>query len=341
MKVLGKRARIAAYLSELSQLNIPDSLESGLVIDLFAGCGGLSLGFESVGFQTIGYEREEKYVETYNNNLRGKCLNEELSIETIFPDAEVVIGGPPCQPWSETGKNLGNKDSRDGFPTFIRCVKQVKPRLFIAENVKGLTFEKNKQYLRHIISQLEDLGYEVESKVIRMVNHGLPQKRERLFIIGHHGGFNFPKENDQIFTVEDALGVWAKQEPLDCKYLTPSEDKYIASYEEKCQVQRPRDLHLNQASRTLTCRNLSGSTSDMIRISLPSGRRRKLRVKEAARIQGFPDWFKFNGTDSASFNQIGQSVPPLFSRQLALSVLEYLQIKNSALNKNQTQLATL
>jgi len=328
MEVLGKRAKGSAYISMLSQLKIPKSLESGRIIDLFAGCGGLSLGFESVGFQTIGYEKEKKYVETYNANLRGKCLNEELSLDTIFPDAEVVIGGPPCQPWSETGKNLGNKDPRDGFPIFVHCVKQVKPLIFVAENVKGLTFVKNKEYLKHIISQFEGLGYTVESKVIRMVNHSLPQKRERLFIIGHRGGFNFPKEQDQTFTVEDALGGWAKQEPSDCKYLTPSEDKYIASYEKKCQVQRPRDLHLNQASRTLTCRNLSGSTSDMIRILLPSGRRRKLRVKEAARIQGFPDWFNFNGSDASSFNQIGQSVPPIFSRQLALSVLEYLRNKN-------------
>jgi len=328
MEVLGKRARRSAYLSELSNLEIPNSLKSGQIIDLFAGCGGLSLGFESVGFETIGYEKEEKYVNTYNKNLKGKCLHQELNIETPFPNADVVIGGPPCQPWSETGKNLGNKDSRDGFPAFIHCIKQVKPRLFIAENVKGLTFEKNKKYLSHIITQFEDLGYEVESKVIRMVNYGLPQKRERLFIVGHHGGFNFPKEKDQIFTVEDALGVWARQEPSECKYLTPSEDKYIASYEKKCQLRNSRDLHLDKPSRTLTCRNLSGSTSDMIRISLSSGRRRKIRVKEAARIQGFPDWFEFTGSESSCFNQIGQSVPPLFSRQLALSVLEYLQIKN-------------
>jgi len=328
MKVLGKRARRAAYLSKLSQLKIPESLESGRIIDLFAGCGGLSLGFESVGFQTIGYEKEKKYVETYNKNLRGECLNEELSTESTFPDAEVVIGGPPCQPWSETGKNLGKKDSRDGFPAFIHCIKQVKPRLFIAENVKGLTFEKNKQYLSYIISQFEGLGYEVESKVIRMVNHSLPQKRERLFIVGHHGGFNFPKENDMIYTVEDAIGDWAREESSEFKYLTPSEDKYIASYEKKCQLRHPRDLHLDKPSRTLTCRNLSGSTSDMIRISLASGKRRKIRVKEAARIQGFPDWFKFTGSESSCFNQIGQSVPPLFSHQLALSVLEYLQNKN-------------
>jgi DNA (cytosine-5)-methyltransferase 1 len=328
MQVLGKRARRSVYLSELSNLEIPDSLESGKIIDLFAGCGGLSLGFESVGFETIGYEKEEKYVETYNNNLKGKCLHQELGVETTFPNADVVIGGPPCQPWSETGKNLGRKDSRDGFPAFIHCVKQVQPKLFIAENVKGLTFEKNKKYLSYIIRQFEDLGYEVESKVIRMVNHSLPQKRERLFIIGHHGGFNFPKEKDIIFTVEDALGPWARQEPSECKYLTPSEDRYIASYEKKCQLRNSRDLHLDKPSRTLTCRNLSGSTSDMIRLSLASGRRRKIRVKEAARIQGFPDWFEFTGSESSCFNQIGQSVPPLFSRQLALSVLEYLKSKN-------------
>ena len=328
MSELSKRARKASYLSELSKIIIPEKLEYGPVIDLFAGSGGLSLGFESVGFQTIGYEKEKQYVQTYNNNLKGKCFNLVLDNEAEFPSAEVVIGGPPCQPWSETGKNLGEYDPRDGFPAFIDCVKKVQPRIFVAENVKGLTFEKNREYLSHIITEFEALGYEVESRIIRMVNFGLPQKRERLFIIGHHGGFNFPEEHDIIYNVEDAVGVWAKQEPIDGKYLNSSEDKYIASYEEKCKLQRPRDLHLDQPSRTLTCRNLSGSTSDMIRFSLKNGRRRKIRVKEASRIQGFPDWFEFTGTEASQFNQIGQSVPPIFSRQLALSVLEYLRGKD-------------
>ena len=159
-----------------------------------------------------------------------------------------------------------------------------------------------------------------------MSNYGIPQNRERLFIVGRKGKFSFPSNHEKVFSVRDALGRMATSHaPKAARYLTPAEDKYIQSYEKKCQLKNSRNLHLDQPSRTLTCRNLAGSTSDMVRLLMADGRRRKLRVKEAARLQGFPDWFEFSGTETQQFYQIGQSVPPLFSYQLALSVIEYLQ----------------
>ncbi|MCQ8205471.1 DNA cytosine methyltransferase, partial [Vibrio parahaemolyticus] len=86
------------------------------VLDLFAGCGGLSLGFEACGFKTIGYEMNANATGTYNNNLLGQCFNEVLTTETVYPAADIIIGGPPCQPFSVGGKQLGLQDSRDGFP---------------------------------------------------------------------------------------------------------------------------------------------------------------------------------------------------------------------------------
>ena len=158
-----------------------------------------------------------------------------------------------------------------------------------------------------------------------MSEYGVPQNRERLFIVGHNGEFTFPPPHKHLFSVNDALGRMAiSHAPKTGQYLTPAEDKYIESYEIKCQLKRPRDLHIDIPARTLTCRNLSGSTSDMLRLVMPDGSRRKLRVKEAARLQGFPDWFRFAGTEFQQFNQIGQSVPPLFSYQLANSVCTYL-----------------
>ena len=266
-----------------------------------------------------------KYAETYNRNLSGHCHEGILDTNAQFPSADIVIGGPPCQPWSETGKNLGSEDERDGFPAFIHCVESVRPKLFIAENVKGLSFEKNMDYLSRLVSQFKELGYTVDYRIIRMSDYGVPQNRERLFIVGHNGEFSFPSSHKHVFTVRDALGSMAKYAPKNGRYLTPAEDKYIASYELKCQLKRPRDLHLDQPSRTLTCRNLSGSTSDMIRLVMSDGRRRKLRLKEAARLQSFPDWFRFEGGETSAFNQIGQSVPPLFSYQLANSVCAYLK----------------
>jgi DNA (cytosine-5)-methyltransferase 1 len=326
VKELAYRSSNQSYLSLLRRLVRPNEQQNGVVIDLFAGCGGLSLGFEAAGFKTIGYEKEKIYAKTYNSNLSGECIVEMIDSSTEYPSADVVIGGPPCQPWSETGKNLGSNDERDGFPAFINCVKQVKPKLFIAENVKGLSFKKNNSYLKHIISQFEDLGYSVDSQVLRMSNYGVPQNRERLFIIGRKGKFLFPSHHEKVFSVRDALGRMATSHvSKGARYLTPAEDKYIQSYEKKCQLKNSRNLHLDQPSRTLTCRNLAGSTSDMIRLLMADGRRRKLRVKEAARLQGFPDWFEFSGNEKQAFYQIGQSVPPLFSYQLALSVIEYIQ----------------
>nr|AIF19537.1 C-5 cytosine-specific DNA methylase (DNMT, dcm) [uncultured marine group II/III euryarchaeote KM3_87_B04] len=324
MERLTQSAGRAAYLSELSKLKLPEKSGNITVLDLFAGCGGLSLGFEAAGFQTIGFEKSTLYSETYNRNLVGNCQQVVLDESTEYPPADVVIGGPPCQPWSEAGKNLGSTDERDGFPAFIHCIKKVQPKLFIVENVKGLTFEKNRPYLTHIIHQFEELGYTTECHIVRMSDYGVPQNRERLFIVGHHGHFSLPPKCQQKFTVHHALGSMAKYPAINGKYLTPSEDEYIANYEEKCQLKTPRDLHLDRPARTLTCRNLSGSTSDMLRLVMPDGRRRKLRVKEAARLQAFPDWFTFTGSDAKAFEQIGQSVPPLFSFQLAKSVTDYL-----------------
>ena len=112
------------------------------------------------------------------------------------------------------------------------------------------------------------------------------------------------------------------------KFLTPEQERYIAAYEEKSHCITPRDLHADRPSRTITCRNLAGATSDMQRVKLPDGRRRRIEVREAARLQSFPDWFEFCGTETRQFYQIGNAVPPLLAYKLALAVKEtyHLQV---------------
>ena len=111
--------------------------DAPVVLDLFAGCGGLALGFEAKGFRTIGYEMKPAAVETYTSNLSGDC--NEIFLEMGMPSesAEVVIGGPPCQPFSQIGYQRGKRDRRDGFPIFLDAVNRVRPKIAIIENVRG------------------------------------------------------------------------------------------------------------------------------------------------------------------------------------------------------------
>lgn len=297
-------------------------------LDLFAGCGGLSLGFEAAGIRTIGYEMTGDCCATYRNNLHSECYQTVIDERTEFPAASILIGGPPCQPFSRFGKQLGQADSRNGFPAFVSAVRRIRPDIWIFENVKGLP-ESMHDYYESVLEELRGLGYEVEAHEVKMVRYGIPQTRERLVVVGHHGGFSFPQEQPRRVTAGEALGNLADQIPKDAMFLTKSQDEYIARYEAASKCVNPRDLHLDKPARTLTCRNLAGATSDMHRIRLSDGRRRRITVREAARLQSFPDWFEFSGSMESQFTQIGNAVPPLFAYQLARAIVEYMDMRTN------------
>ena len=305
----------------------PKHSNQALVIDLFAGCGGLGLGFEAAGFNTIGYEILEDACSTYRYNLHTSCYQINLTpLSDLVDGADVIMGGPPCQPFSVGGNQLGLKDSRDGFPTFISAVKRYQPKLALFENVRGMVY-RNKLYLEEIALSLRSLNYIVEWQILNAANYGVPQKRERLFCVAHKGGWKWPEKThlNSPYAAGEALGELAFSATDDSKFLTPSMDEYIKKYEIASQCIRPRDLHLDLPSRTVTCRNLSGATGDMLRIRLPDGRRRRLTVREGARLQSFPDWFQFQGSENSQLNQIGNAVPPLLAKALANSVKAHLE----------------
>jgi DNA (cytosine-5)-methyltransferase 1 len=304
------------------------------VIDLFAGCGGLSLGFEAVGFETYGYEMNKMAAETYNHNLLGHCENIILAkgMTYPYPAADIIIGGPPCQPFSVRGKQNGLTDSRDGFPIFIEAVEKVSPELWLFENVRGLLY-KNKNYFDEVIKSLSSLGYNIYYRLLNAKSYGVPQNRERVIVIGSKKHFSFPKENISFITVGDAINDLLDQAFPQTKLLTPNMDEYIRKYELASKCINPRDLWLDRPARTLTCRNLAGQTSDMQRIRLKNGQRRMLLTNEAARLQSFPDWFKFLGSESEVYNQIGNAVAPLFSYRLATQIKEYF-LRNGLSNSD-------
>ena len=295
------------YVEYINQILIPHITEKEIVLDLFAGCGGLSLGFEAAGYKTIGYEMENAAVATYNKNLIGDCYSIKLDLDFKYPQAEIVIGGPPCQPFSVGGYQKGIEDARDGFPIFIDAVKKLQPKIFLFENVRGLLYT-NKWYFDLVIKELQKLGYIIDYKLLNAVNFGVPQNRERLFVVGHRANFTFPKPQQRKVTVGEAIGDTMFTAPEGSKFLTASMDTYVAKYEKVSFCINPRDLYGDKPARTLTCRNLAGATGDMQRVRLTDGRRRRLFHCEAARLQSFPDWFEFIGNETQQFNQIGNAV---------------------------------
>ena len=310
------------YSKYINDILKPKIREEAVVLDLFAGCGGLSLGFEAAGFKTIGFEMVNEAVATYNKNLRGDCYNQFLEVGYEYPMADnidIVIGGPPCQPFSRFGNQMGIEDARDGFPVFIDAVRRLQPKVFLFENVANI-LGRHKWYLDLILKELQNLGYYVDYKILNAVDYGVHHNRERLICVGHRSTFSFPAKELRKATVAEAIGDTMLSPEPESKILTPRQDEYIAVYEKKSHCVNPRDLYPNKPARTITCRNLAGATSDMQRVRLADGRRRRLTDREAARLQSFPDWFEFEGTETKRFNQIGNAVPPLLAYKIALQV---------------------
>ena len=304
------------YVQTINTLLKPSPRRAPLVLDLFAGCGGLALGFESCGFETLGFEMDADCCATYRANLSGDCIQAKLEPGYAFPRAQVVIGGPPCQPFSVGGQQKGIRDARDGFPAFIAAVEQAQPDIWMFENVRGLMY-RNKPYLDAILAELQAMHYVVEYRLLRAVEHGVPQNRERMIVVGHRGHFEFPPVQPHRVTAGEAVGDLIHLLDADAKFLTASMDAYVANYEKASKCITPRDLHLDRPARTVTCRNLAGATGDMHRVVLPDGRRRRLTVREGARLQSFPDWFEFQGSEASQYKQIGNAVPPLMAYEIA------------------------
>lgn len=312
------------YVEHINSLLQPRKTRKELVLDLFSGAGGLALGFESAGFETFGLEMDEDCVATYSNNLIGRAEQRLLTTDTEFSKVDIIIGGPPCQPFSVRGRQDGLNDIRNGFPTFIAAVEKAQPEIWMFENVRGLMY-KNKFYFDQVLSQLIELGYHITYRLLNTSHYGVPQTRERVVAVGtRRNHYQLPKRSKVICTAGEAVSDLINQEVINPRFLTASMDQYVARYEAASHCITPRDLHLDRPARTMTCRNIAAPTSDMHRIKLADGRRRQLTVREAARLQSFPDWFEFVGSETSQFYQIGNAVPPLFAHALAQSFIRYL-----------------
>lgn len=320
------------------------------IVSLFAGCGGLDWGFKKAGFDIIWANEYDKTIHaTYRYNHPNTILNvsdiRTLSVDDI-PDCDGIIGGPPCQAWSEGGKGLGLNDERGKlFLDYIRIVKEKQPKFFLIENVKGILDNKHKNSFDYFINLLVDSGYNVTYKLLNSINYRIPQERYRIFFVGIRSDinccFHFPDPLcEKPITLRQAIGdivdvprSYDDGEKVDnINTIRSNHDIYVGGYDAKY-MSRNRVRLWDEFSFTIQAQAknipIHPQAPRMIYVS-PNKREfavgyehlyRRLSVKECARIQTFPDNFKFIYSDvKVGYKMVGNAVPPRMAYFIALQI---------------------
>jgi len=319
-------------------------------IELFAGAGGTALGMENAGIEHVLLNENDKHAcETLRMNKPNWNVIEGDIRELKFFEgqADIVQGGFPCQTFSCAGKKMGFEDIRGTlFFEFARCVKEVKPKIAIGENVKGLLNHDNGRTIKTMVNVLEELGYRVKYKILRSQYFDVSQKRERLIIIGVRKDLDipisFPKEKDYIIPLREALFKCPKSEGQEypekkkkiMKLIPPG--GYWRDLSEELQKQymgasfymgggktgMARRLSWDEPSLTLTCSPAQKQTE-----RCHPEETRPLSVREYARIQTFPDNWKFSGSVAQQYKQIGNAVPVNLGYYIGDTIIKMLEGK--------------
>jgi DNA (cytosine-5)-methyltransferase 1 len=318
------------------------------VIELFAGAGGLALGLEKSGLKTILLNEIDKdCVATLTKNRPNwNIIKDDIkNIDFTNIKADVVSGGFPCQAFSYSGKKLGFKDVRGTlFFEFARCVKEVKPKIFLAENVAGLKSHDKGKTLNTMIILLKKLGYDVKYKILNSANYLVPQKRKRLIIIGTLPGitFNFPKEQEKKITLKDSLknvphskGVSYSTSRKRILDLIPPGGNWT-NLSEKLQKEFLGKSYYSGGGKRGMARRLSWNELSLTLTTSPSQKQterchpeetRPFTIREYARIQTFPDNWNFEGSVSSQYKQIGNAVPVKLAEFLGYELINSLNKK--------------
>lgn len=322
------------------------------LISLFSGAGGLDLGFKQAGFEIVVANEYDKTIwSTYEKNHKIKLLKDDISnIESNqFPDCDGIIGGPPCQSWSEAGSLRGINDPRGKlFFEYIRILRDKKPKFFLAENVKGMLAKRHSDAVNNIITQFEDTGYDVFVGILNAADYGVPQDRKRVFYIGFKKELNikfeYPKIKDFKKTLKDAIfdlkdsAIPAlpnnKTNGNRCKIL--NHEYFIGAYS-TIFMSRNRVRDWDEPAYTVQAsgrqcqlhpqapKMIKYGTNDCRFVNGKESLYRRLSVREIARLQGFPDSFEFIYTSiNDGYKMIGNAVPVELSYILAKQIKHYL-----------------
>lgn len=301
------------------------------VISLFSGCGGMDLGFiggfdflgqtyPKTGFKIIwANEISEAACKTYRNNLGNYIVQGDISKEiTNLPkSADVIIGGFPCQDISINGKMLGVNGKRSSLYTYIvEAVKKVHPKVFVAENVGGLLLKANSESYTKIMEDFGSLGYNVSCHLYHAEDYGVPQTRERVFIVGTQK--DLPAFTPPMPTTK-GTPVTVKMAIEDLE--TRSEDKTFAHIWSKANVSGEQGNRRMVADRPGYTIRAECHGNIQFHYALP----RRISMREAARIQSFPDDFLFPCGLRDTERQIGNAVPPVLGWHVANSVKSVIQ----------------
>lgn len=317
------------------------------VCSFFCGCGGLDLGFSRAGFDVIWANDFDKTVEqTYRyNHPQTQFLSADIhTIKTNeIPDCDGFIGGPPCQAWSEGGRNLGLKDDRGKvFLDYIRLIKEKKPLFFVIENVEGILSERHIGTLNYFINELENADYDVTYALLNTKDFKIPQDRNRIIIVGivnHLDTFClFPNPTtEKPITLRQAIGgineeprFYSDNQLVNQQYgKFLNHDVYIGNYDEKY-MSRNRVRSWDEVSFTIQAQAknepLHPQAPKMQYVSynqriFAKGYEhlyRRLSVRECARIQTFPDSFRFIYSDiKDGYKMVGNAVPPRLAEEIA------------------------
>lgn len=298
-------------------------------IDLFAGIGGIRLGFEHYGCQTVFSSEWDKYAaKMYEENFGEKPFGDinDIAPEDI-PDHDILLGGFPCQPFSIAGKGLGFADTRGTLFFNIEQILRVKmPSAFLLENVKRLTTHDNGITFDVILKTLQGLGYTVYYKVLNTLNYGLPQKRERIFLVGFKDpiAFTFPEPVKEYIPLSEILEPDEKVEPNYFLSETLKKKRFDAL---KKQPPIPSIWHENIGGNIsalpYSCALRAGGSYNYLVVN---GTRR-LTDREMLRLQGFPDTFKINIPYSQSRKVAGNSVSVPVIKAIAGEMMKSLKEK--------------
>ena len=324
------------------------------LVSLFTGAGGLDLGFKKAGFSVIwANEYDSTIWETFEHNFPETKLDKRSIVDipaSEIPFADGIIGGPPCQSWSEAGAGRGINDKRGQlFFEYIRILKEKQPLFFLAENVSGILLPRHQKAFEKILRQFEDVGYDVKYKLLNAHDYGVPEDRLRVIIVGYHKNkvgfsFEFPKPLDHKLVLKDAIFDLRLAKAAKHLNKTNGSDLKIPNHEymnggfSTIYMSRNRVRSWNEPSFTIQAGGRHAPIHPKApkmkfiepdkRVFVPGKEHlyRRLSVRECARIQTFPDSFIFKYRDIADgYKMIGNAVPVEFAKNIALKIMQDLK----------------